>query len=106
MRERFNKIGTLAARYKLDCKELKIDDYKPTIKFSSSQLNQALINNNSYKTLKDETCKMPLSMSHAGGNINLCKTRIFKFVKEAHIHPGSEPVLIPKSETKLILSER
>ncbi|PWA65530.1 Transcription factor Spt20 [Artemisia annua] len=80
-----SSIGTWVARYKLDCKELKIDDYKPTTKFSSSQLNQALINNNSNRTLKDETCKMPLSMSHAGGNVNLCKTRILKFVKEAYI---------------------
>lgn len=106
MWERFNKIGTLAARYKLNCKEVKIDNYKPTINFSSSQLNHALIKNNDNETLKDETCKMPLSMSHAGGNIDLRKTRILKFVKEAYIHPGNEPILVPKSETKLILSER
>nr|GEU97682.1 hypothetical protein [Tanacetum cinerariifolium] len=39
---------------------------------------------NDNETLIDETCKMPLSMSNAGGNVNLCKTRILKFVKEAH----------------------
>ncbi|GKB37595.1 ribonuclease H-like domain-containing protein, partial [Tanacetum coccineum] len=59
------------------------------------------------ETLIDETCKMPLSMSHAGGNVNLCKTRILKFVKEAHSYPaGNEEILVPRSETKLILSER
>ncbi|GJU08684.1 hypothetical protein Tco_1125114 [Tanacetum coccineum] len=105
--DRFTKIGLLTARYKINCKELKVDDYKPTINIPSSQLNHALINSNDNETLIDETCKMPLSMSHAGGNVNLCKTRILKFVKEAHSYrAGNEEILVPRSETKLILSER
>ncbi|GJX57329.1 hypothetical protein Tco_0287226 [Tanacetum coccineum] len=105
--DRFTKIGLLTARYNLNCKELKVDDYKPNKNIPSSQLNHALINSNDNETLIDGTCKMPLSMSHAGGNVNLCKTRILKFVKEAHSYPaGNEEILVPRSETKLILSER
>ncbi|GKB69318.1 hypothetical protein Tco_0930730 [Tanacetum coccineum] len=74
--DRFTKIGLLTARYNLNCKELKVDDYKPNKNIPSSQLNHALI----------KTCKMPLSMSHAGGS--------------------NEEILVPRSETKLILSER
>ncbi|GJR53327.1 hypothetical protein Tco_1403848 [Tanacetum coccineum] len=93
--------------YNLNCKELKVDDYKPNKNIPSSQLYHALINSNDNETLIDGTCKMPLSMSHAGGNVNLCKTRILKFVKEAHSYPaGNEEILVPRSETKLILSER
>ncbi|GKD62966.1 hypothetical protein Tco_1305074, partial [Tanacetum coccineum] len=97
----------LAAKYKLNNKELKVNDYKPTINIPSSQLNHAPINSNDNETLIDETCKTPFSMSHAGGNVNLCKTRILKFVKEAHSYPaGNKEILVPRSETKLILSER
>nr|GEZ02329.1 hypothetical protein [Tanacetum cinerariifolium] len=82
--DRFIKIGLLTARYVLNCKELKVDDYKPNINNPSSQMNHPLTNSNDNETLIDETCKMPLSMSNASGNVNLCKTRILKFVKEAH----------------------
>nr|GEV22399.1 hypothetical protein [Tanacetum cinerariifolium] len=93
--------------YKLNNKEFKVDDYKPTINIPSNQLHHASINSNDNETLIDETCKMSFSMSHAGGNVNLCKTRILNFVKEAHSYPaGNMEILVPMSETKLILSER
>nr|GFB54487.1 hypothetical protein [Tanacetum cinerariifolium] len=93
--------------YILNSKDLKVDDYTPNINIPYSEPNHSLINSNDNETLIDETCKMPLSMSHAGGNVNHCKTRILKFVKEAHSYPvGNAEILVSRSETKLILSER
>nr|GEY00205.1 hypothetical protein [Tanacetum cinerariifolium] len=95
------------AAYILNCKELKVDDYKPNINIPSGQLNHSLTNSNDNETLIDETCEMSLSMSHAGGNVSLRNIKILKFVKEAHSYrAGNKEILVPRSETKLILSER
>lgn len=55
--------------------------------FSSQELACELGDLNS-ENLKDETCKMPLSKSLVGGNMNVCKTRILNFIQTEHVMQG------------------
>ncbi|KAK9056553.1 hypothetical protein SSX86_023915 [Deinandra increscens subsp. villosa] len=106
LQDRFSKIKMLTARFKLNCKKNKTDEYKPTGIFATQQLEDVLINDHDDDVLEDETCKMPLSMSLMGGNINICKTRVLNFVQNELPLPENVFLAIPKFHTRLILSER
>ncbi|KAK1436924.1 hypothetical protein QVD17_02708 [Tagetes erecta] len=103
MQDRFFKIQMLTARFKLNRKENKIDEYKPTKTFPTQQLKDALFNDDIFE---DRTCEMPLSKSLMGGNINTCKTRVLNFVQNEPLLPENGLLVIPKVHTRMILSER
>ncbi|KAJ0924627.1 putative transcription factor Spt20 [Helianthus annuus] len=107
IQDRFFVIKILTERFKLDCKTKKIIQSKPNGFFSTQHLKQHLINDHDDDdTLKDETCKMPLSMSLMGGNMNICKTRVMKFVLNESPTEENGFQETPKCYTRLILSER
>ncbi|KAD4584889.1 hypothetical protein E3N88_22490 [Mikania micrantha] len=106
MQDRFSKIKMLTARFKLNNRKNKIDEYKPVIIFPKEQLKHVLFGDHGIEDLNDETCKMPLSMSLMGGNINICKTRVLNFVQNELPIPENGFVAIPRFHTRLILSER
>ncbi|KAD4585043.1 hypothetical protein E3N88_22644 [Mikania micrantha] len=106
MQDRFSKIKMLTARFKLNSRKNKIDEYKPVIIFPKEQLKHVLFGDHGIEDLNDETCKMPLSMSLMGGNINICKTRVLNFVQNELPIPENGFVAIPRFHTRLILSER
>ncbi|KAL8232470.1 hypothetical protein R6Q57_002248 [Mikania cordata] len=106
MQDRFSKIKMLTARFKLNSRKNKIDEYKPVIIFPKEQLKHVLSGDHDIENLNDETCKMPLSMSLMGGNINICKTRVLNFVQNELPIPENGFVAIPRFHTRLILSER
>ncbi|CAA3020270.1 Hypothetical predicted protein [Olea europaea subsp. europaea] len=51
-------------------------------------------------------CKMPLSRSLVGGNMNVPKTRILNFVQTERILQGNGFQLVPKARTRMIMSEK
>lgn len=70
-------------------KKKNMDGYKRSTSFSIPQLFDCLLNDDDNdNSLKDETCRMPLSMSLVGGSMNVCKTRVLKFVKAGYVSQG------------------
>ncbi|KAI7733316.1 hypothetical protein M8C21_000231, partial [Ambrosia artemisiifolia] len=106
MRDKFSKIELLTVRYQLNLKKNKIDEYKATTTFSTQQLNHFLYNDQNNENPKDEDCKMPLSKSVVGGSMNVCKTRILNFKQDERVPQGNGYVVVPKSRTRMILSEK
>ncbi|KAK9060535.1 hypothetical protein SSX86_021239 [Deinandra increscens subsp. villosa] len=106
MRDRLSKIEMLTARYQLNMKKNKVDEYKETTSFSPQQLTHFLFNDQNNENPKDEACKMPLSKSVVGGSMNVCKTRVLDFFLEEHVLPGNGFSVVPKSWTRMILSEK
>ncbi|KAH6793288.1 nuclear receptor coactivator [Perilla frutescens var. hirtella] len=106
--ERFSKIEIVAMRLQLNCKKSKVDEYpmrKPNA-YSGQQLMSHLSSDSNSENLKDETCKMPLSKSLVGGNMNTCKTRILNFIQTERILQGNSYQLVPKARTRMIMSEK
>ncbi|CAI9267615.1 unnamed protein product [Lactuca saligna] len=86
--DRFSKLQMLGVRVRRNRKKKNMDGYKRSRRFSIPQLFDCLLNDeDNDNSLKDETCKskMPLSMSLVGGSMNVCKTRILKFVKAGYV---------------------
>lgn len=106
MRDKFSKIEMLTVRYQLNCKKNKVDEYRKTTAFPTQQLNHHLFNDHNNDNPKDEACKMPLSKSLVGGSMNACKTRVLHFVQTERVPQGNGFSLVPKSRTRMILSER
>ena len=77
-------------RFQLNCKKSKVDEYpmRKTNVFPAQQLLALLSNDSSNENFKDESCKMPLSTSLAGGNMNVCKTRVLNFMLTERIVHG------------------
>ncbi|KAL0319464.1 UNVERIFIED_CONTAM: protein PHYTOCHROME-DEPENDENT LATE-FLOWERING [Sesamum angustifolium] len=108
MLERFSKIEVVAMRCQLNCKKNKVDEYpmrKPNA-YSAQQLVSHLSSDSNNENLKDETCKMPLSKSLIGGNMNVCKTRILNFIQTERIIQGNGFQYVPKARTRMIMSEK
>ncbi|KAI3684135.1 hypothetical protein L6452_33354 [Arctium lappa] len=104
--DRFSKVEMLTKRLQLNCrKKNKIDEYKENTTFPTQQLIHYLFNDQNDEILEDEECKMPLSMSLIGGNMNICKTRVLKFVLYERLPQGNES-MIPKLQTWMRLSEK
>ncbi|XP_071715593.1 protein PHYTOCHROME-DEPENDENT LATE-FLOWERING [Rutidosis leptorrhynchoides] len=107
MRDKFSKIEMLTVRYQLNCKKNKVDEYRKTTVFPTSPLNHYLYNDhNNNENPKDDTCKMPLSKSLVGGSMNVCKTRVLTFLQHERVLQGNVYTLVPKSRTRMILSEK
>ncbi|KAK1414213.1 hypothetical protein QVD17_29954 [Tagetes erecta] len=106
MCDKFSKIEMLTVRYKLNLKKNKVDEYKGTTAFPTKQLNHFLFNNQNNENLEDEDCKMPLSKSLVGGSLNVCKTRVLNFMQTERILQGNVFIEVPKSRTRMILSEK
>ncbi|KAL3839244.1 hypothetical protein ACJIZ3_023835 [Penstemon smallii] len=107
MLERFSKIEVVTMRCQLNSKKNKVDELpirKPTT-FSAQLLASLLSSESNSENLKDE-CKMPLSKSLVGGNMNACKTRILNFVQTERILQGNGYQIVPKAKTRLIMSEK
>ncbi|KZV27543.1 hypothetical protein F511_04594 [Dorcoceras hygrometricum] len=105
--ERFSKIEMVSMRCQLNRKKNKVDEYtirKPNA-FSSQQLLLQLSSDPSNETLNDETCKMPLSKSLIGGNMNVFKTRILNFLQTERAIQGNG-VQYVKARTRMIMSEK
>ncbi|KAL1538079.1 protein PHYTOCHROME-DEPENDENT LATE-FLOWERING-like [Salvia divinorum] len=106
--EKFSKIETVAMRYQLNCKKGKDDAYpmrKPST-YSTQQLMSHLSSDSNNENLKDKTCQMPLSQSLVGGSMNACKTRILNFIQTQRILQGNTFQVVPKSRTRMIMSEK
>lgn len=74
-------------RHKLNCKRNKVDNYsirKPNA-YQAHHLKALLSKNDDYS---DDTCKMPLSKSLLGGNMNVLKTRMLVFVQPERVLQG------------------
>ncbi|GJS46563.1 hypothetical protein Tco_0596684 [Tanacetum coccineum] len=99
MCEKFSKIEILTVKN-------KVDEYKNTTSFLTQQLNNCLFNDQNNEIPKDETCKMPLSKLIVGRSMNVCKTRVLHFVQSKRVLQGSGFSLVPKSQTRMILSEK
>ncbi|KAK9078386.1 hypothetical protein SSX86_002443 [Deinandra increscens subsp. villosa] len=106
LRDRFAKIEMLTARYHLNLKKNKVDDYITNTTFSTQQLYHHLSNDLNNENPKDEACKMPLSKSLVGGSMNVCKTRVLNFMQTERVLQGNGFSLVPKSRTRMILSEK
>ncbi|XP_023734503.2 protein PHYTOCHROME-DEPENDENT LATE-FLOWERING isoform X2 [Lactuca sativa] len=103
--DRFSKLQMLGARVGPNRKKKNMDGYKRSTSFSIPQLFDCLLNDDDNdNSLKDETCRMPLSMSLVGGSMNVCKTRVLKFVKAGYV--SQECGLVPKLRTRLMLSQK
>ncbi|KAL8458740.1 hypothetical protein ACS0TY_036303 [Phlomoides rotata] len=108
MLERFSKIEMVTTRCQLNCKKNKVDEYpirKPNA-YSAQQLMSLLSSDSSNENLKDDSCKMLLSKSLVGGNINACKTRILNFMQTERVVQGNGFQFVPKSKTRMIMSEK
>ncbi|KAI3775149.1 hypothetical protein L1987_49718 [Smallanthus sonchifolius] len=106
MRDKFAKIEMLIARYQLNLKKNKVDEYSTNLAFSTKELSHHLFNDLNIENPKDEACKMPLSKSLVGGSMNVCKTRVLNFVQTERVLQGNGFSLVPKSRTRMILSEK
>ncbi|KAD6794839.1 hypothetical protein E3N88_05735 [Mikania micrantha] len=106
MRDKFAKIEALTVRYQLNMKKNKVDECLTTTTFPTQQLRHYLFNDLTNENLKDEACKMPLSKSLLGGSMNVCKTRVLNFVQTERMQQGNGFSLVPKSRTRMILSEK
>lgn len=76
-------------RHQLNCKRNKVEDCpvkKPT--FSPQELLGRLSMASHNEDIKDDTCKMPLSKSLAGGSMNVCKLRVLNFVQAERVVQG------------------
>ncbi|KAL8242732.1 hypothetical protein R6Q59_013034 [Mikania micrantha] len=104
LRDKFSKIELLTARYQLNMKKNKVDEYKDTTSYSSQELNHFLYNDQNNENPNDEDCKMPLSKSLVGGSMNVCKTRVMDFMQTEQ--RGNVVSLVPKSQIRMILSEK
>lgn len=77
-------------RCQLTFKKNKVDEYpirKPN-SFSAQQLKSLLSSDSNNENLKDDSCKMLLSKSLVGGNINACKTRILNIIQTERVMQG------------------
>lgn len=106
--DRFSKIDMVTARFQLNCKKSKVDEFPMTKTnvFPAQQLSVHLSNDSSNENFKDESCKMPLSTSLAGGNMNVCKTRVLNFMLTERIVQANGYSIVPKARTRLIMSEK
>lgn len=77
-------------RYQLNCKKNKVDEYpiRKPITYSAQQLMSVLSSDSNNENLKDDSCKMLLSKSLVGGNINACRTRILNFMQTERVMQG------------------
>ncbi|XP_076885770.1 protein PHYTOCHROME-DEPENDENT LATE-FLOWERING-like [Bidens hawaiensis] len=103
IRDKFSKIEMLTARYQLNMKKNKVDEYIENTSFSTQQLNHHLFNDLNNENPKDED--MPLSKSLVGGSVNVCKTRVLIFEQKERVLQGNG-FSVSKSRTRLILSEK
>ncbi|PHT45852.1 hypothetical protein CQW23_15010 [Capsicum baccatum] len=105
MLERFSKIEMLTARFQLNPKKSKIEEYsskKPNA-FPTQQLLIHLSNDLNNENVKDESCKMSLSKSLIGGSTNVCKRRVLNILLPILQGNGS---YVHKLRTRMIMSEK
>ncbi|KAG2313193.1 hypothetical protein Bca52824_024750 [Brassica carinata] len=103
--DRFSKIERVAARYQLNCKKHKVDEYSRRPRSYVPQRLMAcfsgLSNNEDFK---DE--EKALSKSILGGSMNTCKTRVVNFLRMERVMQGNVPAAVPKIVTRLVMSEK
>ncbi|KAI3803322.1 hypothetical protein L1987_31472 [Smallanthus sonchifolius] len=101
-----NDRKMVTARYQLNMKKNKVDEYRRNLAFSTKELSHHLFNDLNIENTKDEACRTPLSKSLVGGSMNVCKTRVLNFVQTERVLQGNGFSLVPKSRTRMILSEK
>ncbi|XP_051135619.1 protein PHYTOCHROME-DEPENDENT LATE-FLOWERING [Andrographis paniculata] len=107
--ERFSKIEIVAMRCQLNNRKNKVEEYpirKQPNSFSTQAVAALLSVDSNNDELKEEPCKMPLSKSLIGGNVNANRTRIMNFVQSEHIIQGNSLQYVTKARTRMIMSEK
>ncbi|CAA7052455.1 unnamed protein product [Microthlaspi erraticum] len=103
--DRFSKIERVAARYQLNCKKHKVDEYS---RRPRSYAQQALLvcfsNLSNNEEFKDED--RALSKSILGGSMNTCKTRVMNFLRGHHVMQGTPSAYVHRIQTRLVMSEK
>ncbi|XP_019093621.1 PREDICTED: uncharacterized protein LOC104751088 isoform X1 [Camelina sativa] len=103
--DRFSKIERVAARYQLNCKKHKVDEYsrRPRV-YAKQSLAVCLSNLSNEEDFKDED--KALSKSIFGGSMNTCKKRVMNFARMERVMQGTVSSYVPKIRTKLVMSEK
>jgi hypothetical protein len=85
--DRFSKIERVAARYQLNCKKHKVDEYsrRPRV-YAKQPLTVCLSNLSNEEVFKDED--EALSKSIFGGSMNTYKTRVIHFGQMERVMQG------------------
>ncbi|KAL1214448.1 Protein PHYTOCHROME-DEPENDENT LATE-FLOWERING [Cardamine amara subsp. amara] len=103
--DRFSKIERVAARYQLNCKKHKVDEYsrRPRV-YAKQSLMVCFSNLSNDEDFKDED--KALSKSILGGSMNTCKTRILNFGRLDRVMQGTVSSYVPRIRTRLVMSEK
>ncbi|GAA0183981.1 chromatin/chromatin-binding, or -regulatory protein [Lithospermum erythrorhizon] len=105
---RFSKIDIVTARFQLNRKKNNVDQYqiRKSNAYNPQQLRSHLSSDSNNESHKDEKFDMPLSRSLVGGSMNTCKLRILNCTLAERVSQGNSFSVVPKSRTRLIMSER
>ncbi|KAG9137668.1 hypothetical protein Leryth_011393 [Lithospermum erythrorhizon] len=103
---RFSKIDMVAARFQLNRKKNKVDQYPIRKSYNPQELRRHLSSDSNIESYKDEKFEMPLSRSLVGGSMNTCKLRILNCILAERINQGNSFSVVPKARTRLIMSEK
>ncbi|CAH8334593.1 unnamed protein product [Eruca vesicaria subsp. sativa] len=103
--DRFSKIERVAAKYQLNCKKHKVDEYSRRPRSYVPQRLMACFSSlSNNEDFKDE--EKALSKSILGGSMNTCKTRVINFLRMERVMQGNVPAAVPKIITRLVMSEK
>ncbi|XP_033131727.1 protein PHYTOCHROME-DEPENDENT LATE-FLOWERING isoform X1 [Brassica rapa] len=103
--DRFAKIELVAARYQLNCKKHKVDEYcRRPRSYDQGYLMDCLPKLSNNEEFKDEY--KVLSKSILGGSMNTCKTRVMNFLRVDRVMQGNVSSLVPRIRTRLVMSEK
>ncbi|CAG7893396.1 unnamed protein product [Brassica rapa] len=103
--DRFSKIERVAARYQLNCKKHKVDEYSRRPRsYVPQRLMVCFSGLSNNEDFKDE--EKALSKSILGGSMNTCKTRVINFLRMERVMQGNVPAAVPKIVTRLVMSEK
>ncbi|CAN7087750.1 unnamed protein product [Brassica oleracea var. botrytis] len=103
--DRFAKIELVAARYQLNCKKHKVDEYcRRPRSYDHQYLMDCLPKLSNNEEFKDEY--KVLSKSILGGSMNTCKTRVMNFLRVDRVMQGNVSSLVPRIRTRLVMSEK
>ncbi|KAJ4909438.1 Spt20 family protein [Raphanus sativus] len=103
--DRFSKIERVAARYQLNCKKHKVDDYSRRPRsYVPQRLMVCFSGLSNNEDFKDE--EKALSKSILGGSMNTCKTRVINFLRMERVMQGNVAAAVPKIVTRLVMSEK